>query len=119
MTAIGCANGFSHRAIDCVIAHRDIVPCPIPSDLRNVKNFTYTVRWLEPPGDVTAYETYESVQYSLAFDLYCRGATLSGHQSTLFPFTLDTRARRPASQPAHPARSRAELPFSMDDNDGV
>lgn len=119
MTAIGSANGFSHRAIDCIIAHRDVVPCPIPSDPRNVKNFSYTVRWLEPAGDVTAYETYESVQYSLAFDLYCRGAALSGHTSTLFPFSLDTRARRPALQPAHPARPRAELPFSMDDQENV
>ena len=115
MTAIGTANGFSHRAIDCILAHRDITPFPLPNEPKHVKNFTYSVRWLEPPGDVTAQNTYESIQYSLAFDLFCRSAQLSGHTSTLFPFTLDTRARRPADKPAQLARSRAEESFSMDD----
>jgi hypothetical protein len=93
MAAIGTVNGFTHRAIDCILGHRDIVPFPTPDDPRHVSNFTYTVRWLEPAGSVTALESYTSIRYSLACDLYIHTAELSGHTPNLFPFDIDTRAR--------------------------
>jgi hypothetical protein len=115
MTAIGTANGFTHRAIDCILGHRDIVPFPVPDDPRHVSNFTYTVRWLEPAGSVTALESYTSIRYSLACDLYIHTAELSGHTPNLFPFDIDTRARPKSARPMHAVRSLAELPFDMED----
>jgi hypothetical protein len=93
-------------SISAVVSAAPLAQLVFPQTPSHVRNYLYTVRWLNSPHANNSQEPYDLVWHTPAFDEFVQGSGLTGH---IAPSAYSLRHRTHVNQMLHGAQADQDI----------